>query len=419
MEEAVILRRSQKIANSETIDADKIAALAPFTHLNTAMATTVSKGSEILVIEHGNWNYPRDGERLFFLCEGTLEFTAPGSPHRSLHGSDGGAQFPIPLHAGWQITSNGACRLFSVPARFQRLNTSERPAPDNTVDILGDADHIENYLDLYRELRSGRCELPSLPEMAVRIGRAIDDPNTLNDDIARLIQLDPPLAARVIRVVNSAAYAGTNRIKTLPLAVARLGRRQLGNLAFGCIVKGMFRSESPSLNRRMQRLWQYSCRVASMSFILARHTPGLSPEHALLAGLLHNIGGIPILDASRKHPHIARDPHLLDQLLQHLGAEIGALTLHQWSFDADLIEVVEQAQNWHRIGWALADYLDVVLIAQLHASIGTPQMANLPRIDQIPAFGKLALGQLTPRHSLGILEKAQREISAIEALLQG
>lgn len=63
------------------------------------------------------------------------------------------------------------------------------------------------------------------------------------------------------------------------------------------------------------------------------------------------------------------------------------------------------------------DYVDLVVVAQLHAFVGTPAMARLPRLDLVPAFHKLALGKLTPRHSIGILENAREQIRELRDLL--
>jgi hypothetical protein len=81
--------------------------------------------------------------------------------------------------------------------------------------------------------------------------------------------------------------------------------------------------------------------------------------------------------------------------------------------------VARHADHWHRFGTAIPDYLDVVLLAQLHAFIGQGVRRDLPPIDQIPAFSKLALGKLTPQRSIGVLEHAAADVREIETLLRG
>jgi hypothetical protein len=93
------------------------------------------------------------------------------------------------------------------------------------------------------------------------------------------------------------------------------------------------------------------------------------------------------------------------------------LTLQQWNLEGAFQEVVRNAGNWHRVGTAIPDNIDVVLLARLHALIGTPEQAGLPRIDQVPAFAKLARGELTPRHSLAMLEAAAADVQEVRSLI--
>ena len=77
------------------------------------------------------------------------------------------------------------------------------------------------------------------------------------------------------------------------------------------------------------------------------------------------------------------------------------------------------AEDWMYDDSSSPRYVDLVIVAQLHAYIGSDKMECLPRLDTVPAFHKLALGQLTPRHSLAILENAKESIQALQALLSG
>ena len=273
------------------------------------------------------------------------------------------------------------------------------------------------YMEFHHALKAGKYELPVLPDIAVRIGRAIDDPNTNNEDIARLIQLDPALSTRVMSVVNSAALVGVMPLQSVQQAVARLGRRQVRNLVYSCIVKDLFNTESKILKQQMQELWRHSRQVAAISAVLARHTPGMDPDQALLAGLIHDIGAIPLLQTARANADLVDSPLVLERLISEMKAEVGRLTLKSWNFDDEMCDLAYRAEDWFRIGTAVVDYVDIVLVAQLHAFVGQDTGSRYPHIDEIPAFHKLAQGELTPRRSIGILEQAANEIDEIQSLL--
>jgi len=414
----VILRRLKKAAakSSSEITPDEVRKLAPFKEVHQALLESLIGNSRLIRPNMGSWVPENPMTELYFLRRGNMTLREPQMPARKLSHDKLEAAYPIPTDEKWAIEVGADTEILVVPARYLEIDDSsyntEKPL-ELTEDDAGGA----IYLQFYEAVKDDSFELPSLPDLAVRIGKTIDDPNTLNEDIARLIQMDPALAARVMGVVNSAAFGAVEPIRTLNQAVARMGRQQVRNLVFSCIIKGLFRTSSPVLKKQMKELWQHSARVAAISFILARVTPGLDPNRALLAGLIHDIGAIPVLQLAQDNPAVSENPELLESLINSLKGEVGALTLSAWHFDAELSALPREAEHWKRVGSAIPDYLDVVLVAQLHSYIGRQTDKNLPLIDQIPAFQKLALGQLTPRHSVGVLENASKEIEEVESML--
>jgi HD-like signal output (HDOD) protein len=265
--------------------------------------------------------------------------------------------------------------------------------------------------------RRERAELPSLPDLALKIGRAIDDPNNANEDIARLIQLDPSLTARLISVVNSAAFGGFNKITSINQATARLGRTKVRSLVYSCLLKNIFKASSNLLKRRMETVWQHSVHVAALSFVRGRETSGIDSEQALLAGLVHDIGAVAAIGGISRFPVLAEREAVLDHVIETLRVEVGLQTLKHWGLHSEFADVVRDAENWHRIGWAIPQNADVVILAQLHAMVGSARRSMLPRIDAVPAFSKLARGELTPKHSLALLEEAEADVREVRALI--
>src|SRR5690606_9336911 len=87
-----------------------------------------------------------------------------------------------------------------VPLPLQRLETSLR---------------LRNVVALIRGIEG----LPTLPETVARVRQAMAEPGSSIEDVAQIVNTDPPLAARVLRVANSAAYGFPHRIDNLRLAV--------------------------------------------------------------------------------------------------------------------------------------------------------------------------------------------------------
>jgi HD-like signal output (HDOD) protein len=132
---------------------------------------------------------------------------------------------------------------------------------------------------------------------------------------------------------------------------------------------------------------------------------------------MHDIGILPIINLARSQRELAENPRQLHLIIRRLKGEIGAVILREWGFPADFVLAAEHAEDWLQDIHEPPGYVDLVVLAQLHTYIGTKGMRQLPRLDLVPAFHKLALGRLTPRHSLHILENAKQNIQELQALL--
>jgi HD-like signal output (HDOD) protein len=116
---------------------------------------------------------------------------------------------------------------------------------------------------------------------------------------------------------------------------------------------------------------------------------------------------------------LARRQEVIDYAIASLRIEVGVHTLRHWRLGDEFGDVITDAENWQRVGSAIPDNTDVVILSQLHALIGSAGQGRLPRIDEVPAFHKLARGQLTPRHSLSILDEADADVREVRALIGG
>ncbi len=395
--------------------AEDIKKLVPFAKLNPKQLHQVAEAALFERIPGGPIN-TGDPEGLVFLHRGRAAVETQGQPRQLLSSDLPASEFALPRGRGLRVHALTPCTLLKIPSRFLVL-AGGKLAPKHPIDWRESDTGEQPLLNFYYDIKNGNCELPSMPDLATRIGKVIDDPSTASERIARVIQSDPALATRVMSVVNSASYNTGQPIQNLSQAVSRLGREHIRNLVFSFIVKGMFRTDCTKLKKRMAALWAHSCHVGAIAAILAKHTPGLDPERALLAGLVHDVGIIPILDRAREHPEVLDDPEVLDRLIDQLRDEIGVQTMRHWGFDQQFIDIAARAEDWQRPGDAIPDYVDVVILAQLHAYIGTSRMAELPRIDEVPAFRKLAGGTLTPRGSMMIIDNASREIEELRRLL--
>jgi HD-like signal output (HDOD) protein len=260
-------------------------------------------------------------------------------------------------------------------------------------------------------------ELPGLPEVAMRARRMIDDESAGMAAIAELVMRDPAMAARLIRAANSPLFRTHTPVATCEQAIIRLGTRSTRQLILAFAARSLFHSETPALNRRLHEVWRHSNEVAAICYVIAELTGRFDPDTAMLAGLLHDIGLLPILHYANRQPDVAADDTLLGQLTLSLRAPIGTTLLQGWNFPAEYITAVNDAEDWWRDPATEPDMADLVLVAQLHSFIGKPDRPRLPTMVHLPAFRKLAGSEANPRLSQQILHEAGTQIAAAQELL--
>jgi HD-like signal output (HDOD) protein len=169
----------------------------------------------------------------------------------------------------------------------------------------------------------------------------------------------------------------------------------------------------------VQEVWRHSTEVGAISMVLARLTSHLEPEQALLAGLLHDIGVVPILYHVQNDDSLLADPAALEQAILQLRGELGAMILQRWGFPEPLVQAARMADEWEYDSGTRADYADLVILAQLHSHMKAGKGAQYPQMEQIPAFAKLAPDTLTPQASLKVIDQAKGEVAEMIRLLAG
>ena len=268
------------------------------------------------------------------------------------------------------------------------------------------------FTEIYDDLINDRLLLPSMPEVALKIRHLVEDNDIPVPQLAKVLNTDPAISAKLIKSANGALYHGQPAVDTCARAISRLGLNTTKHLVVSFVMRNLFHEKihTDLLKERARNLWHHSVEVASISMALAYATPGFDAEEALLAGLLHDIGELVILTYAESYPDLIVDSEALDGVIKQLKAEIGAVILREWQFPEAFVEAAFGAEEWTRDSGEKPDYCDIVLAAQLLSFIGTPKMENFPDLDDIPAFSKLADGNLTREVSMKILDAAEEQI---------
>ncbi len=360
----------------------------------------------------------------FFLLSGDIVLQAKDGSASKISHSDAAAKNPIAqlIPRLYDVTAVTAIEYIHVDNSLL-AGLTEHPdvvrKEKEEVFLDYGVERTENSLEqcLNNDLINERLYLPSLPDVAVKIGKALEDESTDARRIAKIIQSDVAMTAKIIHVANSAMYSVRGPADCCAAAVVRLGIHTTHRLVLSFALRELFNTKSGLLKERMKTLWAHSLQVSAVSYVLAKMTGQFNPEHAMLAGLLHDIGEIAILTYVEKFPDVANDEAQIEQIITNMRGAVGSMILQSWDFTEDLIQVTSEAENWQRNTADGADYADLVNVAQLHCFIGTPRMQEVPSLDQVPACHKLSLGEFTPEMSLQVLDRATERLAETEALL--
>lgn len=173
-------------------------------------------------------------------------------------------------------------------------------------------------------------------------------PETSAADLGRVISRDAALAARVLKISNSALYGVRGTITTLSRAIVILGMRTLQSLVVAASSESLYRSKS----FKDQLLWDHAVAAALVSRSLAKRFRSAPVEEAFVAGLLHDIGKA-VLDANMSDAYQQIVQIVYNEGTTFVKAEqdrlgfnhchVGAFVVRKWNF----APLLQEAVRWH------------------------------------------------------------------------
>ncbi|WAJ39005.1 HDOD domain-containing protein [Pseudomonas sp. GOM7] len=247
----------------------------------------------------------------------------------------------------------------------------------NTTDTL--------RLALLNRFLKGEAKIPQMPEAAVRIRKLLDNPMTSTEQLVRVINGNPPLAAYLMQFSSSPLMRGSRPCGSLRDLLDRLGTRQLADLVLGFSLQHLFESTDPLLLQAFRLRWRHARERAAHCAVLAQRA-GVSMDDAMLAGLLQDIGSLPLLSELENWPDVPRDSATLEELCESLSGNLGALILTRWQLPPSIIECARLYGQWQREHDGVADMADLVLLASAMQAGHEPE-------EPLPVQKKLGLEQ--------------------------
>jgi HD-like signal output (HDOD) protein len=210
-------------------------------------------------------------------------------------------------------------------------------------------------VSLLKKLKDDALVLPTLPEVAMRVQEVVGRSDASLKQVAEVIGQDAAISARIIKVANSALYSRGVPAESINSAVSRIGLIQIKSIATSVAMEQLFISTNEMVWEVMDEVWRTSIDVtaaacAMLQMYNKRHsTSRLNFDTLTLAGLVHNIGALPVLTEAEAQPHLFTSIDQLRALVRKMQGPLGRAVLKSWDFSTEVMEVVER--------WADLPYL--------------------------------------------------------------
>lgn len=199
----------------------------------------------------------------------------------------------------------------------------------------------------YKKVIESIDNLPSFPAIVSRLIKVVNSPESSAEDAAELIERDPGLTSKMIRLANSAFYGIPRSISSVSSAVVILGFNTIRSLVLSASVMKLFSgSQKQAIDKEL--FWKHSIVSAMAAKIIVRHFINvrmMDPESAFCSGILHDIGKL-IFNEFMNDEYVEvrnfaekNNISMLDAETKILGinhAEICKVVSDKWSLPLDL-----------------------------------------------------------------------------------
>jgi putative nucleotidyltransferase with HDIG domain len=228
--------------------------------------------------------------------------------------------------------------------------------------------------------------LEPLPGHVLEAMQLLDDLGSSAEQVAEAIGRDPVLAARVLRLANSALYMRTRRVATLREAVVLVGFAAVRSILVTAAAYDAFAKGAPGYGMDRTQMWQHALAVATVARHLAQ-ARGLGAEAAFVAGLLHDIGKMALSHSLQEQYQavleaVQAGADFVEAERAVLGwdhAQVGAEAARRWNLPDSLVRAIEYHHRPDELddpGLADAVHVADALSVMLGFGVGADQLMH-------------------------------------------
>ena len=288
----------------------------------------------------------------------------------------------------------------------------------NALPVQDTAQAIDQFTrGITAELAGDSVDLPSFPEIALRVRRLLGEPDVALEDVVRMVGAEPSLSVRLLQLANSVAMNPTGqRITVLRMAIARIGFGLARSATIAFAMSQMRRAEAwRGLEVRFRELWEESAHLAAVSHAVARRARGgLNADQAMFAGMLHALGKLFVLTRISRFPVLLSSPEHYAELERSWHPHAARSILARWELPAEIIAAACDFESAIQSRWGAGDLRDVLFAARYIGSLPAASPTPDPAVFSTPPFQRLGID---PGLCGEILAASATEIASLRAAL--
>ena len=292
------------------------------------------------------------------------------------------------------------------------MKTAAAEAPKPNVD----AEAFAFVQALASELSRGKVDLPSFPDIALRVRQVLSDENVTQEQVVRVVGSEPALAARLMQIANSAALNFTGKpIQDLRTAINRMGHNMVRSAAIAFAMSQLKKVDSlKGLEKPLDDLWKSSAAVAAMSHAVAKRYSKVNPDTGMLAGLLHGIGKLYILTRSSKHPALFADQATYNQIVRDWHSPVAKALLENWDMAEEIVNAVSDYEDMERAHSGPVDLTDVLTVGNLLAAFKEHPESLEINMHDVAACKRMNIDRASYEK---LIDESETEIDALRQAL--
>jgi len=280
-------------------------------------------------------------------------------------------------------------------------------------------------------------KMPSLSTTVTKVLSVCNNPNTSANDLNKVVSLDPVLTGNVLKLINSAYYSLLNQVTSLTQAIIMLGLNTIKNLALSTAVLGNIALKKSRQDNAMDIFWTHCIATGVWSKALALETGIIRSkcEEYFVAGLLHDIGKIPLIHCFPA-AYMKIVATAIEKGLSLLAAEktvfglnheeIGKLIAQKWKLEGAISQAICTHHHLTETDDESLNFVERVAVADMLSKITTdgPEEDSLEDIFVETILQNSLIKTFLKNHNLSLLtlktlqEKSQTEIENAKLFMQ-